>query len=273
LEKINIVGRLNLNNTNFKIPIIAKKGYSNIFMSEPWMVELLKVVLPIKKGLFIDVGANLGQTLLKLKCVDPTIRYIGFEPNPNCNFYLQKLISANEFSNVKLIPVGISTKDELGKLVFYSDSQTDSCASIIDEFRPGEKVFRTEYVPIFKIDSLIEKIELDGLSVLKIDVEGAELEVLKSFKEVISKEQPVILIEILPVYSSDNIKRSKRQEEIENLINELGYSIYRVSKEEGEFLGLEKIDAIGIHADLNKCEYVFAPNNVNLQEIQVNKAT
>jgi len=48
------------------------------------MIDLLKKILLLKDGVFIDIGMNLGQTLIKLKCVDPNIRYFGFEPNPGC---------------------------------------------------------------------------------------------------------------------------------------------------------------------------------------------
>ena len=48
------------------------------------MIDILKIVLPIENKKFIDVGVNIGQTLLKLKSVSSEIDYIGFEPNPIC---------------------------------------------------------------------------------------------------------------------------------------------------------------------------------------------
>lgn len=38
-------------------------------MTEMWMVEVLKHLLLLKPGTFIDIGANIGQTLLKLRAV------------------------------------------------------------------------------------------------------------------------------------------------------------------------------------------------------------
>ena len=41
-------------------------------IAEPWVVDLLARLLPAKAGAFLDVGVNLGQTLLAVKAADPT---------------------------------------------------------------------------------------------------------------------------------------------------------------------------------------------------------
>ena len=94
LRWINIHGYLRLNNKEFTIPILGKTGHANLFMSEPWMTDLLKIILPIENKTFIDVGVNVGQSLLKLKSISAEINYIGFEPNPICIHYLTKLMKA-----------------------------------------------------------------------------------------------------------------------------------------------------------------------------------
>ncbi len=80
LDKFNLQGTITLNNKNFVIPVLGKLGFSNMFMSEPWMIDVLKIVIPLSKGSFIDVGVNIGQTLLKLRSVSDEIEYTGFEP-------------------------------------------------------------------------------------------------------------------------------------------------------------------------------------------------
>ena len=70
--------------TQFIIPVIKGIGLNNIITTESWGVNLLKKIFPIiNKGIFVDVGVNIGQTLLKLKAVDNEMNYIGFEPNPS----------------------------------------------------------------------------------------------------------------------------------------------------------------------------------------------
>ena len=64
---------------------------------EPWMNSVLKDVFKVCEGTFLDIGVNLGQTLLHVKTLEPARKYIGFEPNPTCCFYANSLI---EFKRV-----------------------------------------------------------------------------------------------------------------------------------------------------------------------------
>ena len=67
-------------------------------------------------------------------------------------------------------------------------------------------------------------------------------------------------MEILPVY--DKIKmpeRLKRQNKIQNILNDLEYSTFRINKNKKRLLGLKEIKNIGVHSNLNDCEYLFVP--------------
>ena len=98
-EKINFSIKMKFGDKVFKIPIIKGLGLNYFEPSEIWMYSLLKTLLEIKEGLFIDVGINIGQTLIYLRSVNSFIEYMGFEPNPNCIFYLNYLIEENSFQN------------------------------------------------------------------------------------------------------------------------------------------------------------------------------
>ncbi|SNS74051.1 methyltransferase, FkbM family [Belliella buryatensis] len=268
LKYLNFNSSQKINNKIFQIPILGNIGLPNLFISEPWMIDTLEIILKINqesKSKFIDVGVNIGQTLLKLKSVNKSIDYIGFEPNPICVFYTNKLIQANNFKNCKLIPIGISDSSELGVLNFLSNSQTDSGASMISNFRSEDKIVNREFIPLMDINHIKDNIELDEFSILKIDVEGGELEVLKSFFELIKLNQPVILLEILPTYNELNKFRILRQNEILKMIKSLNYSIFRVIKEKGMFDNFEQILDFEIHSDLDRCDYVLIPSNKILE--------
>jgi FkbM family methyltransferase len=258
LAKFNFSIRRKINNHYFKIPILGSLGVSNLFFHELWMIDLLNKINNIGIVKFIDVGANVGQTLLMVKSVDNSIDYVGFEPNQNCIFYLRKLITQNLFTNVMLIPVGISTKTRLEELNFYSESEVDPSASVIADFRK-KGLIKKALVPLFNVNDL--NINFDGISILKIDVEGGELEVIESFYEIIKGNNPIILIEILPVYSPlENPERLQRQNKIEELLKVLDYSIFRINQNKNQFFGITKINEIGIHSNLNHCDYVVVPS-------------
>ncbi len=118
-------------NSTIKIPFIRGIACP---ISEPWMIDLLSELLPQQRGAFFDVGVNLGQTLVKLKAVDPERDYVGFEPNPVCAWYSQELIKANGFRNCELLPVGLFNEDNLLTLELMCDEVTDSAGSLITNF-------------------------------------------------------------------------------------------------------------------------------------------
>jgi len=142
LKKINVLIDGNFNKKKVKIPIINGLGFGNVNIHELWMCSLLEKIIPLKKGSFVDIGVNIGQTLIKLRSVDSNIDYVGFEPNPLCAYYTGELIKANQFKNTRLLPVGIFNSDGVLQLNMYSDNDTDPAASMIENFRPGQKVFQ-----------------------------------------------------------------------------------------------------------------------------------
>jgi hypothetical protein len=97
------------------------------------------------------------------------------------------------------------------------------------------------------------------MSILKIDVEGAEYEILSGLKVEIKKNEPIIFIEILPVYSREHPNRLFRQQKIEELVSELNYFMYKIWLRNNSLECLEKIDQIGINSDINQCDYIFVP--------------
>lgn len=240
------------------IPIIKSLGKENLSLTELWMSEVIYKLLKIKKGTFIDVGVNVGQTLIKLKLINREIAYLGFDPNPVCIFYTRELIRSNRFSNTDLVPVGISDSDQIATLYFYSDGNSDSSASIVKDFRP-QTIFRREFVPCFGGDGIRPLLENQAISIIKIDVEGAESMVLKGIKEVVADQRPFILIEILPVYSVENKERMLRQNEIENLMKSLEYKLLRIRKSNEEFDGFTILPEIGINTRIEDSDYLLCP--------------
>jgi FkbM family methyltransferase len=250
-------------NDQYTVPVIGGLGFDNLNVTELWMSQLLQKILPLKIGSFIDVGVNIGQTLIKLRLQDSTRDYIGFEPNPKCIYYSEVLIKTNQYSNCRLIPVGLLDKNTVLKLNLYSDTDTDPSASLVDNFRPREKVFKSIFVPVSHFDDLTELLSLEKIAVIKIDVEGAELEVVQSMHNAIKKHRPIMLMEILPCYDSSNAFRINRQTKIEEIFKELDYDILRVIKKDSRTMDrIQRIDSIGIHGILEWCEYVMMPKEI-----------
>lgn len=260
LRFFNLYGRKTINHRTYRIPVKGRIGIHNIFLWEPWMDDVIKVVTNFKDKKIVDVGANIGQTLLKIKGLAPNMEYIGFEPNPACVYYLDFLVKLNDLRNTSIIPVGISSEDSISKLTLYNDNPSDGAASIVQDFRPGNKMYGDRSVILLSAKTLSSKVNLDNISILKIDVEGAEYDVLKSFQNVIASFHPVILMEILPVYSPFFTKRLENQQLIERTMQDLNYSCVKVIKQKEKLLGFKLIKEIGIHRDQDQCDYIFIFN-------------
>lgn len=250
---------------NVRIPSVYMVDPSRL-ISEKWLVRIIKEILKITKGIFIDVGVNLGQTLLKVKSVKPEQDYYGFEPNPMCYYYAEKLILLNKYENCTLVPVGLSNENSI--VTLFSGDDTDDTASLVCGFeRPGRYHLRYA-VPVFKGDYLIDLFNIKSISIIKIDVEGSELEVIKGLKNTLLKFRPYILCEILPIYDEESEVgrlRIKRQEELETILKNDKYEIFRLLHNGG----LISIDRIEVHSDLSLIDYIFIPSEKKEKIVEV----
>ncbi len=269
LRKLNVLRLINFNTTielkNKKIivPVSGGIGFDNMNMSELWMLEVLGLLgLPDEK-VFIDVGVNTGQTLIKFKTIYPDIEYIGFEPNPSCVKYTEQLSQENGWKNISIVPAGIAEDAGLAVLEHYSDSETDSSASIVSNYRGNSEIYKREIVTILNVENVKNTWKDKKISAIKIDVEGAELGVIKSFQPILKQDRPYLLIEILPVYNTENRERLESQLEIEKILEVLDYKIYRIHRNiDNQLDHLELIESIGIHDRLDWCDYVFSPQEM-----------
>jgi FkbM family methyltransferase len=248
---------IHLGNAVFKIPKIDKYMCEP---GEPWMLDLLQALVPQRPGVFLDVGVNLGQTLLMFKSTSSTSPYVGLEPNPLCVAYVDKLAKLNGFDNYGIIPVGMGRDTGILKLQFFHGQSVDPSASLVPEFRPEQPVSRTMFVPVFPYSEIERAANLEKLGIVKIDVEGAEADVLMSMVHALRRDQPIILVEILPCYHDQNKERIARQLSIEKLMHDLDYDMYRILKAtDGRLQSLQCISEIGIHADIALSDYLFCP--------------
>lgn len=259
LKYLNITLRLNQPGGRLRVPLMGTVGFEHFSKEkEMWMRSLLNVFYNVTRGagVFVDVGANIGQTLLKVKAVNRHWEYLGFEPNPNCLRYLQVLINKNGFSNTTLLPFGLSDETRNGNLDLFSASAVDTYASIVPGFR--SKVVRSIDIAIINGKEVFENFK-KPVAVLKVDVEGGELEVIRGLKSMIGADQPFIICEVLPVYDASNQVRLGRQLALEKLMDDLNYDKFRVTSE-GKLIPCREI---GIHADLDQVNYLFAPRKAS----------
>ena len=244
-----------VNGRRFVVPTL---NGSRAEPTEAWMIEVLRRLFALRSGPFIDVGVNLGQTLLKVAALDPGRTYVGFEPNPTCVDYVEKLIAANGLTSYKLAPVGLASKPGIVTLDLFFGSDSDSSASLVPNFRPEQKVAFRKNVAVFSADDLPPGFIPEGVAVIKIDVEGAELDVLTTLLSIIRRDRPFIAMEVLPAYTADNTARIDRQNQIEALLKDADYRLLRINSAGAP--AVTPVEQIGIHGDMDLCDYIACPS-------------
>jgi FkbM family methyltransferase len=145
-----------------------------------WLTRRVESIL--KPGdLFVDIGANIGwQTLMAGRL---GARVISFEPSPNVFDHLQRNVSLNQFPSIELRPVALS--DHEGEAVMtLSDPNANNDGTGTLEAPDAEGPRHTVKLSTFdaEIGARNEPVKL-----IKIDVEGHEIGVLKGMQESLRK--------------------------------------------------------------------------------------
>lgn len=144
----------------------------------------------------IDVGANTGQfSMAVMKVLMPRYSII-IEANPALEGNLTKNLS--EFNNKRILINGIGNIDGTLEFNVNSNSQVSSFLALGDDRKkmfPNNKVIKSQSIKIKRLDSLLENTIPNKKTLLKIDVQGYEKEVLLGAKETL-KKCSWVLIEI-----------------------------------------------------------------------------
>jgi FkbM family methyltransferase len=133
----------------------------------------------------IDCGAHIG--LYSLKMARSGRRVISIEPE-NQNFqYLTLNIRLNKFVE-KILPLKLAVSDKNG-FILLMKTKNSTTNSIIH----ADNYVETETVKTISLDTLIHKLQLDSVDILKLDVEGAELLALKGLRKEAMKVKNIVL--------------------------------------------------------------------------------
>ncbi len=255
-RRLNFTLGKTLNGRCFRIPMLGGLGGAMRRHHEPWMLENLIQIEKEADGCFVDVGVNLGQTLLAVKSIRSDWEYIGFEPNPYCVFYTMNLIELNALEGCSIFPFGIG--ETTGAMDLRLNSLTGGEGSIVAGFRSESDYKRRIKVPILGAEFLPGELLEHKVGVLKVDVEGGELDVFRAMTPVLRKHQPLIISELLPIYDTTTEQgsfRKERQDALTEILHDLGYCIIRLHLDGSR----ERLEEIEVHSDIALTNYLFVP--------------
>ena len=257
-----------------KIPIFHGLGLTHVANQYTWMATVVRKIHGGRPGVFVDAGANIGQTLLAVQSIRPDFPYLALEPDLEACYYLDRLIKANGWKNVSVVPLALGSKS--GFVELHHNSAGDVSASLVTSFRPPDFFTMHTKVLVEPGDDLLDRLEAGPVAVLKIDVEGGELEVIEGMRRRLSSDRPAIIMEVLgygPILSHrvfpeiDDGERSRlvsfRRERIHSLdacLKALDYRLARIGSG-GELVPVHSLDSGPEEREI-ECNFVAQPREL-----------
>jgi len=206
-------------------PIKGKGLEEDIYYFGVYEAGTISVIRKILKegDIFVDVGANIGSiSCLASRFVGKKGHVFAFEPHPETYKILEYNIRINNLSNVTTFNVALGSKISKGKIYDRLNMNRGAATLLRSRNVREEEGYEIE---ITTIDSLIENGLLPPPTLIKIDVEGFELEVLKGAEKLLRSDQaPMLCIEystLPPQYGSNTFDIYKFIKSVN------GYSCYK----------------------------------------------
>lgn len=221
------------NNLFFGSPFYTEGYYMDYYLcgfpnSDPEIRLAKYIIRNLRKGdTFFDVGANFGFfTLLAGEILsntqDANSRICAFEPTPSI---FKILIKNGSASNITLNNFALGRERGSADFIFFDS---------IKEFNGLAKNINKEEFNV--VGHTVHKVRVETLdyycsqhmsipTMIKIDVEGSEADVIQGGLSVVEKYHPQILMEIQPKEINQEHRRAVR------LLGDLGYSVYRLDSE------------------------------------------
>jgi len=172
---------------------------TSVFLGRFEIAERLFVERFLRPGMnVLDIGAHHGfYTLLASQKVSPTGRVVAFEPSPREYRKLLRHLRLNGCDNVRARNCALGSREGKAEL-FLVEGRETGCNSL----RPPNAGEPTKTVPasVSTLDSCLKQEKVDQVDFIKLDVEGAEMEVLQGAEELLARlPRPVFLCEVQDV--------------------------------------------------------------------------
>ncbi len=178
--------------------------------------------LGIHPNTFIDVGANRGMITKTVNYVYPNCKIYSFEPIKRCFADLIKL--EDSITNLKCFNFALSDYNgtaEFNESVYdYSSSLLRMAAKHKETF-PYTKETSTYSVEVYPLEYFIDKMELTKPTLLKLDVQGAELKVMRGAEKILHSIDYVLCeLSIVELYEGQPLAM-----EVVNYMFEKGFNL------------------------------------------------
>lgn len=200
--------------------VLKESGYLSQYGQDKFVAEHFKF---LKKGVFIDIGANDGKTLSNTYFLEKELSWSGLAIEPSPKVF--KRLEVNR--NCLLLNACISDKSGTAEFLELS-GHTEMLSGLTDKFHQkhlkridneieefsGEKNYIQ--VPCYRLEDVMKEYKLNKIDYLNIDIEGGELDLLKSinFND--------IVIDVI------GVENNYKEDKIKNYLYQYGYSLIAI---------------------------------------------
>lgn len=183
----------------------------------------------------VDVGANIGWTALRMAHRAVRGGVFAFEPDPYNAEQCLENISRNDLTNIELFSSGLGDTDTTVAMEVRTPSNRGG-----NRIAP-QGVNASRLVRITRMDNVSALRNANKIDLIKIDVEGYELRVLKGAREILLKHKPVLFIEL-----DDNNLRDQTDSpaDLIRFLEDVGYT---------SLVNAETGTSVSREMDLTKC--------------------
>ena len=150
-----------------------------------------RAVLPAGDGTVVDVGANLGLSVLALAPL--AARVLAVEASPRTAAALRRTVAANGLEE-RVTVAAVALGAAAGELAFH-DSEHSAGSHLLSAETLGGQALPTVTVPVETLDALVARHGLGRVGFIKIDVEGHETEVLDGGAATLARDRPTVFLE------------------------------------------------------------------------------
>jgi FkbM family methyltransferase len=151
----------------------------------------LLVAMTTPGSIAIDVGANVGIHAIPIAASSPSARVLAIEPLPSNARRLRENAEANSIGNIDVIEVAVGSDEGVVTLHVSDDPAYASTDAVLQ----GHHEIGQLAVEQTTLDAIWEGMGRPSVSLVKIDVEGGELAVLKGANSLLASKHPAILVE------------------------------------------------------------------------------
>jgi len=173
----------------FKLFIKKKIGklIAKPYITDDYLKFAQKILNRNSSAIVVDVGCNIGTTVIPLAIKYPKATFYAIEPHPLASYRFIKNCEINDIENVKLISCAIGEENSLAKIWTCPNNSGGHRLTGFKGRKDLEcfKTFEPISIPMKTLKEIFKNFNIKHCDILKIDTEGYETRILKSLENLL----------------------------------------------------------------------------------------